>query len=352
MSITPRGSSYQVSITINEKRYRRSFKTHAEAEQWELEAQLKAKRGEDVKTKKEEKVEQLASQITWGQLRKLVYDQRWKNHKSATTHNINSKAIVKMIGENNLVSNLTQAEIDKLPEKMREEKPDISASTLNRKFSSLSVMIRYAKKRGYINKPLELPKYKEPEHRIRWISDEEEKEMMSYFNTHKPVMADIVTLLIYTGLRLSELWKLKVEDVSDTHLTVWVSKGGKPRSVPLVSQVRAVFEKHKVGKRREEQIFPNWTNWQLSHYWNRCRKHLDLEGDPQFVPHVCRHTFCTRLIKKGVPIVHVQRLAGHLHIETTMRYAHLSQEDLDRAILVLEGSESVSENVPKLANVE
>ncbi|MDC9612054.1 tyrosine-type recombinase/integrase, partial [Pseudoalteromonas sp. GABNS16H] len=200
-------------------------------------------------------------------------------------------------------------DIDKIAIKLQEEKPEISVSTINRKYAALSVMIKFAQKRGYIKKMFEMPKYKEPEHRIRWISKEEEVDILNYFNKVKPIVSDIVIVLLDTGIRCSELWRLKVDHVSDTHLTVWVSKGGKARSVPLTSRVRAVFKKHIEGREKEEQVFKDWNNWKLTHFWGRVRAELGLENDAYFVPHILRHTFCTRLVQKAVPLSHVQKLA-------------------------------------------
>lgn len=348
MAITKRGNSYQVSIVLGGKRYRRSFKEYVEAEIWEGEAKVRHKKGLPVLTGTEEKIEQEKSTITWRKLADLVYDQRWKHQKSAVSHKINSDDVVEILGSNKKVSDVKQSDIDRIATYLQTENPDISVSTINRKYSSLSVLIKYAQKRGYITKMFDIPKFKEPEHRIRWISKEEEGFILMYFRG-KPIVSDIITVLVDTGLRCSELWRLKVHDVTDTHLTVWVSKGGKPRTIPLTKRAREVLKKHTKGRDKEEQVFKDWNNWKLTHYWGKVRSALRLEEDPQFVPHILRHTFCTRLVQNGVPLSHVQKLAGHSDISTTLRYAHLSQEDLDKAILVLEQSESVSQNVSEMS---
>jgi len=52
--------------------------------------------------------------------------------------------------------------------------------------------------------------------------------------------------------------------------------------------------------------------------------------------HDLRHTFCTRLIQKKVDSVLVMSLAGHTDISTTLQYIHLSNEDLEEAIKLLD----------------
>jgi site-specific recombinase XerD len=56
------------------------------------------------------------------------------------------------------------------------------------------------------------------------------------------------------------------------------------------------------------------------------------ELQPAFRYHDCRHTFCSRLVSSGVPLLEVQQLAGHKLYSTTLRYAHLSPDHLKRAI--------------------
>ncbi|TPW11421.1 MAG: putative phage integrase, partial [bacterium] len=49
-----------------------------------------------------------------------------------------------------------------------------------------------------------------------------------------------------------------------------------------------------------------------------------------FSPYDARHTFCSQLIASGVPIPEVQKVMGHRRIETTMKYAHLAPDYLER----------------------
>jgi len=58
--------------------------------------------------------------------------------------------------------------------------------------------------------------------------------------------------------------------------------------------------------------------------------------DVRLKPHAFRHTFCTRLVKKGVPLTTVSKLAGHASIETTARfYVGCDREDKIKAINLL-----------------
>jgi site-specific recombinase XerD len=54
--------------------------------------------------------------------------------------------------------------------------------------------------------------------------------------------------------------------------------------------------------------------------------------------HCLRHTFCTELAKAGVPVHVIKRLAGHESIETTLKYMHATERDLDSAVEALAGT--------------
>lgn len=84
-------------------------------------------------------------------------------------------------------------------------------STSNRYLSCISAFLKCCYKRGWRTAPLpELEWHKEPEHRIRWISYEEEKFLME--NLREPY-ASLVYVAIRTGLRASELLSLEKHQV-------------------------------------------------------------------------------------------------------------------------------------------
>jgi integrase len=82
-------------------------------------------------------------------------------------------------------------------------------------------------------------------------------------------------------------------------------------------------------------LFPS--TWSVFvNIWERLRKALRLEMDPEFVPYCTRHTFATRLVQQGVRIEVLQRLMGHETISMTMRYAHVGAHQYVEAIKALE----------------
>jgi integrase len=81
--------------------------------------------------------------------------------------------------------------------------------------------------------------------------------------------------------------------------------------------------------------------------WAKARKELGLENDPWFVFHACRHTCATRLVEKNVNVFVIQRFMGHKRIETTKRYAHVSDEQLQGALQQVENILDVRPPLPQ-----
>jgi len=120
-----------------------------------------------------------------------------------------------------------------------------------------------------------------------------------FLSWSKPDAADAVTVLIDTGLRGSELWRLEKRDIDFKKdlLSVWMSKNKKARSVPLTGRVKAILEPRL--KVHPIHPFPYRNAW-LDRLFVSTRKHLGLEKDKQFIPYALRHTCASRLVQRGV----------------------------------------------------
>ncbi len=147
----------------------------------------------------------------------------------------------------------------------------------------------------------------------------------------------VAELLVLTGLRRGELLGLPREDVDLRRgiLRVRSGKGDKQRHVPLSSRAAALLREH-LASHTSPWVFPsrsgdspmNADNW----YHRVWRPALRRAGLRDLRIHDLRHTFCSRLVERGVPLETVARLAGHESLQTTRRYAHLSPDHLLEAV--------------------
>ena len=147
----------------------------------------------------------------------------------------------------------------------------------------------------------------------------------------------MLELLYASGMRVSELLSLELEDVSLE--AGWVrcfGKGGKERIVPIHSQateaVRFYMEEVRpglLGAKSTAALFLNRRGNRLTRqgFWLILKGYCRRAGlDGKVTPHTLRHSFATHLLHGGAPLRHVQELLGHASINTTQVYTHLTSE--------------------------
>lgn len=149
----------------------------------------------------------------------------------------------------------------------------------------------------------------------------------------------IVTLLLHTGIRVSELCALNTDDIvlrerSGT-VTIRSGKGNKRRRVPLNSTVRnALNEWLDTRENNSKALFNGKGSNSLSTraIGYLLEKYSYRAGLEKVTPHVLRHTFCKSLIDAGESLDRVATLAGHENLNTTARYTRATGKDLQRAV--------------------
>jgi integrase len=223
------------------------------------------------------------------------------------------------------VAKITSNDVYQLRQSLKAE--GLADATINRKMSALSVVLKKAIIWGLRDSMPIIEYSAERNGRVRWLSDEEERRVLSFF-TGDFEMASLVVFLLDTGARLSEALNARPEDIEDGQVYLEGKTGG--RYVPLTDRAKALSLPFAITKR------------QAIYQWNRCRKALGYSDDPHFVLHILRHTFASRLVQRGVDLYHVQKLLGHSSIKTTERYAHLAASNLKHAINVLNIPSEVS----------
>lgn len=278
-----------------------------------------------------------AEDMTLQRLLDRVEAVRWKGSKAEETSVANAQRVVNLLGPDRLVRTIKAHDIDDLIVRLQEGR---SGATVNRHLSALGTMLRYAHKVGWIGAVPPIAKRRESEHRIRFYTSDEEARILAWLRWAGHDEAHrLVVVLLDTGLRRGEALRLRYADVGPgSSVTVWQSKSGKPRTVPLTKRAAEA-----VGSgEREALVFPTLTLNRIEKIWSKAREAVGLGDDEQAVLHACRHTFASRLIQRGVSIPVVQRLLGHASITMTMRYAHLAPADLTQAVAVLENNHAAT----------
>jgi integrase/recombinase XerD len=152
----------------------------------------------------------------------------------------------------------------------------------------------------------------------------------------------ILELLYATGMRVSELVSLRVDDVDLASASVrcW-GKGSKERVIPIhqqaVSSLRDYLDRgrvHFVKDADEKTLFLNMRGKALTRQglWLIFKEYVEKAGLPSDVtPHTLRHSFATHMLDRNADLINVQKLLGHTSISTTQVYTHVSSERLREA---------------------
>lgn len=147
----------------------------------------------------------------------------------------------------------------------------------------------------------------------------------------------MLELLYATGMRISELTSLDLEDLDLEEGEVRVmGKGGKERVVPLGSQASESLAKYlRFGRSRllrgrsQRGVFLNMKGGRLSRSgaWRIIKEYAGRVGlEERLTPHTLRHSFATHLLENGADLRYIQELLGHSSISTTQIYTHVSKE--------------------------
>ena len=157
----------------------------------------------------------------------------------------------------------------------------------------------------------------------------------------------IITMLLHTGIRVSELCNLRVSDIAisdnSNMLTVREGKGTKRRNIPLNPTVLSVLKDYiktigsqkgvvveSAGSNNTESLFYGQKRIPLTDRGVRylIKKYSYLAKIPNVSPHVFRHTCAKNLIDAGNPIDRVAKILGHSSVNTTSIYTMPTEQDL------------------------
>jgi integrase/recombinase XerC len=224
---------------------------------------------------------------------------------------------------------------------------DNTSRTVNRKLSSLRSFYKYLVKTGAVTtNPL-----------AKVVAPKMSKKLPVFLNTSETDrMLDVIKypegfiglrdllvieLFYFTGVRVSELAGLIVQNVNIKGSTIKVmGKGSKERIIPMHPELKPLIEKYLSQK---EELFPS----NLSPYlivtnngdkpytqllYRIVNKYMSMVTSlEKKSPHVLRHSFATHLLNKGADINAIKELLGHANLSATQVYTHTSIDKLKSA---------------------
>lgn len=231
-------------------------------------------------------------------------------------------------------SSLTQSELTTFLESRQ-----TSPATFNRYRATLSMIYREAIRNGWAEKnPARLIRAKkEGSGRIRFLSDEEEKELRKVIAAeYSERNLNEFEVALHTGMRRSEQFTLDwlQTDLRAQRVHLLRTKNGADRTIPLNSVALQALKRQHAISGESDRVFVTedgkpFIRKAIRRWFDEALAKAKIRD---FTWHCLRHTFCSRLVMAGVPLKTVQELMGHKTIQMTARYAHLAPEYLRNAV--------------------
>ena len=215
----------------------------------------------------------------------------------------------------------------------------VGPHTRNHYLGMLKALInRLKRKRLYTGEnPAEyVDMLKVPRVRVRFLYPAEEKALSPVVEKNPDVWAYYFTGL-HTGMRITELRKIRVKDVDLLLSNIFVpqAKNNRSRYVPMSEELAEAMTAWIRGKAADDFVLPHWSyQYVLRTFQEMCAE----IGIEDVTPHVWRHTFAQRLLAKGESIYKVSKILGHSSIKVTEEhYGHLATADLADAVTKING---------------
>ena len=249
------------------------------------------------------------------------------------------------------LSSITGLEVEKLKRKLllcKKQNGEYRLKTGSARaiLSDLRRILRKAKEWGLYSG--EVPVFHLPpadDKRERFLSPTEDENLLEVLKLISCDLYYISKISLYTGMRLSEVLNLTVSNINFESKIIYINNGKTGNRVSYISDT-ILHDLKKIVQNKENYLFVGKNNQKL----NRNRISIQFsyvvnsmgfndsvtDSKNKIVFHSLRHTFCSWLAIKGVPLLTIGELAGHTTLEMTHRYAKLSPNTKRSAIELID----------------
>ncbi|MDO4978615.1 MAG: tyrosine-type recombinase/integrase [Candidatus Saccharibacteria bacterium] len=200
----------------------------------------------------------------------------------------------------------------------------VSPRTINTRMANVLAMVRYYRDMGNLEVPLKVPliqKMKEGPARRSFYTRAQIEEVLEYADEMSWLL---IRISFDAGLRIHELANLSLSEMNG-RMIKFVGKGFKPREAYISEEAYLHLLKWINDHNIQDKI---WWNDRLRKQYSidtlraKMRHTFELAGYKDFYPHALRHSFATDAQKRGASIMELKELLGHSNVETTQRYIH------------------------------
>lgn len=299
------------------KRHRKTFKTQAEAKQWE--AWLKTQVNQNPKWQPEKR-----------DLRKLaaIVELWYQAHGSNLRAGVDTrKRLLKICTDvGNPTADMFTAEVFAVYRTNRLEQ-GITANNMNRELAYMKAVFNELIWLGLWKKenPLkQIRAFKIQERELSYLTLEQIEILLSNFEAARNQSVKLVAeVCLATGARWGEAEGLRRSQITKGLIQFVQTKSSKSRSIPIDKELEGKLIKHHAENKGADRLFEP--------AWGAFREAVERAGlilPEGQMTHVLRHTFASHFMMNGGNILALQKILGHHSLTMTMRYSHLSPEHL------------------------
>ena len=233
---------------------------------------------------------------------------------------------------------------------------DLRPATINARIAAITHLLKWM---GYT-----IPEWIQRPARSRSLprtlgKNDLQKVRLAAMRSEDPIASPVITMMLDTGLRCSEICNLDLDDVDLEDLSALVigGKGEKDRTVLFTNAtldaldawrpIRNARLKNCTREKDQRSLFFSSRSRRLNP--RSVQKLLDRIADASDIPrtrlspHVLRHSFATGLLERGADLVTIQRLLGHANISTTRVYLEIGDQTLREIYHRAQSSISITE---------
>lgn len=219
------------------------------------------------------------------------------------------------------------------------EKNKFSAATISRNIACIKTFYHYLYKEGKVKEDvsdcLKAPKVEKKVPEIMTTKEVVRLLEQPKGNTPKDIRDKAMLELLYaTGIRVSELISLSVDDVNLQMGFIVCHDANKERVIPFGHEAKISLTKYlseardtMLEDKSSKVLFVNCSGQPMSRqgFWKLIKYYAKKAGiEADITPHTLRHSFAAHLVENGADLRSVQEMLGHSDISTTQIYANMS----------------------------
>lgn len=218
-----------------------------------------------------------------------------------------------------------------------------AAATVSRSVASAKAFFHYCANEGLISKDptgiLKAPKIEKKMPEILTMEEVNKLLEQPKGDSPKEIRDKAMLELLYaTGIRVTELMTLEIDDVNMQMCFITCKSGGKERVIPFGKEAKTALAKYFDGGRAaivedpsSTVLFANCSGKQMSRqgFWKLIKYYAKKAGiTADITPHTLRHSFAAHLVENGADLRAVQEMLGHSDISTTQIYASMNHNKI------------------------